>query len=167
MKTVKDIMTKSVVTTGLEASVHEVSKLMAEKHIGSVAVMEDDKLTGIVTERDITHKVVGGGMDIEKTRVKDVMHAQLTTAGPLTSVNEASNILMEGGFRRLPIMEDGKLIGIVTETDIEIALRQEALEETQARMRDHYKFAEQIRQQERKIEDLRKKLIEFEKRMKG
>ncbi len=166
MKAVRDIMTHSVVTIDAEENVQHVAKIMAEKNIGSVAVTQLGKLVGIITERDISNKVVAENRNPVKTKVKDIMHSQLVTTGVDTSVNEASNILSEGKFRRLPVIQNGQLVGIVTETDIELALREEALEESKARMRDHYKFSEQIRRQETRIEELRNTILELEKKIK-
>ncbi|MBU0762903.1 MAG: CBS domain-containing protein [Candidatus Altiarchaeota archaeon] len=166
MKTVRDIMTAPVVTIDEESNILAVAKLMVEKKIGSVAVTKNGKLSGIITERDIAHKVVAANKDATKTKVAEVMHAQITTTGVFTSVNAASNILAQGGFRRLPVVDNNMLVGIVTETDIEIALREEALEESQARMRDHYKFAEQLRKQETKIEELKNIILELQNKLK-
>jgi CBS domain-containing protein len=166
MKYVKDIMTSPVISIDETASIQDVAKIMAEKNIGSVAVMQAGKLMGIITERDISKKIVAVNRNPVTTSVKDIMQTHLITAVPETTVEEASNVLSTGKFRRLPVMAGDKLAGIVTETDIELAMHEEALEESKARVKDHYKFSEQIRQQDQKIADLKKTIMDLEKQLK-
>lgn len=155
MKYVKDIMSSPVTNVTLDETVQQAAVVMGEKGIGSVAVMKGDVMLGIVTERDISKKVVAQNKDASRLSVQDIMQSEIVTAKPDTTIDEASTIMSEGKFRRLPIMENGKLVGIVTETDLELALREEAIDETKARVRDHYVFAEQIRNQENRIEELK------------
>ena len=162
MKYVKDIMSSPVVSVSTGTNVQEAAKLMAKMGIGSVAVKDGERFSGILTERDISKKIVAQGVDASSTTVDDIMETDIVTAEPDATIGEASTIMDEGGFRRLPIMEDGVLRGIVTETDLELALREEAIEESKARVRDHYKFAAQIRRQELRIEELKRALSEID-----
>jgi len=156
MKYVKDIMSSPVVSVPVGTTVQEAAKEMAKMNISSIAVKENGNLRGLVTERDFSKKVVADSMDPKTTKVDDIMAIDLVTTGPETTIGEAATIMAEGSFRRLPIVEGESLIGIVTETDLELALREEAVEETKARVRDHYKFAAQIRRQEMRIDELKK-----------
>ncbi len=162
MKYVEDIMSSPVVSVPTGTVVQEAAKIMSKLNIGSVAVKDGDTLKGILTERDISKKIVANGKDPRTTCVDEVMQTEIVTTGKDTTVGEAATIMAEGGFRRLPIIEGDVLVGIVTETDLELALREETIEESKARVRDHYKFAAQIRRQEMRIEELKKTITSLE-----
>lgn len=164
MKLLKDIMKVDVITAQKSSNIREISKIMKEENIGSVAILDGEQLVGIVTERDLAVKVLAGSMDPDTELVESIMQANIVTASPDTTLEEAVGILSDGGFRRLPILRDGKLAGMVTETDLEKAMRQEAIDKSQARIRDHYRFQQQIREQERRIEDLENLIKQLEQR---
>jgi PAS domain S-box-containing protein len=128
MTTLGEIMSKSVVTTDSESSLIKTAKKMAEMRVGSLVVVDKGKICGIVTERDMFRKVIAEEKDYRKLKVRDVMTSPVVTVKPDTSLTEASKILESHGFRRLPVVEDGKLVGIVTETDLWLRMTEETVD---------------------------------------
>ena len=115
---IKEIMTKNVCTARGSESLLNATKKMLEFGVGSIVVVESERPIGIVTERDIIEKVVVKNKIPEKVKLKDIMTRPVITVGPTTSLKEAINIMIKKGIRRLPVVDGGKLIGIVTDTDI-------------------------------------------------
>lgn len=101
-----------------ETSVLDVLKLMSDKQIGSVMVVDEGKVAGIFTERDFARKV--GVQDVKPSavRVGDVMTRDLITVGMDNSVNECMTLITENRIRHLPVLEEGQLIGIVSIGDV-------------------------------------------------
>ena len=116
---VGDCMKREVITLKEENTVMEAAVLMREKKIGSVIIVKNDAPIGIVTEGDITYKIVAEGKDPRKTLMKDIMHSRLKTVGPNELIEKVAEILRDEGVKRLPVVNDkGRLIGIIGETDI-------------------------------------------------
>jgi len=116
---VGDCMTKGVVTLREESTVMEAAKLMKNNKVGSVIIVREEVPVGIVTEGDITYKVVAEGRDPRKTLLKEIMHSKLKVIGPNEVIEKVAGILRDEGIKRLPVVNDkGKLIGIIGETDI-------------------------------------------------
>lgn len=162
MKSVKEIMSHPVICVDLEATVQDAAKLMAEHKIGSVSVTEKEQLVGIMTERDLSHKVVAGNQDSSVVKVKEVMHSPVVTANPDISIFEASSMIVKGNFRRLPIVENGQLVGIVTETDIEIALWEQTINELKTKINELEVFNKMAIGRELKMSELKKRIGELE-----
>ncbi|MFN4132922.1 MAG: cyclic nucleotide-binding/CBS domain-containing protein [Candidatus Hadarchaeales archaeon] len=115
---IKEAMTAKVLTIGPNATVATAAKKMAENSVGSIVVVEGKKPIGILTERDLLMKVVSTDAKPSKVLVKKVMSSPLTTIGPDSDVVEAARIMARNRIRRLPVVDKGKLIGIVTTADI-------------------------------------------------
>ena len=94
--------------------VTKAAMLMAAKNVGAVMVIEDDRLVGIFTERDIVFRVVARGLDADATRLADVMTPAPHTVDPDKPFGYALLVMQENGFRHLPVIQDGKPIGIVS-----------------------------------------------------
>jgi CBS domain-containing protein len=94
--------------------VSKAAKLMAAKNVGAVLVIEDDSLVGILTERDIVFRVVAQGLDAQATPLSDVMTKAPHTVEPDQPFGYALLVMQENGFRHLPVIQDGKPIGIVS-----------------------------------------------------
>jgi len=109
-------MSKRVRTIDSKASLTEAARLMTKWKIGSVVMMRGDRPVGIITEGDIS-KAVGRGLDPSKTAV-NYLHRKLITVGPKERLEDASKIMASKGVKKLPVMEGGRLVGIVTQTDI-------------------------------------------------
>ncbi|MGQ0383885.1 MAG: CBS domain-containing protein [Gammaproteobacteria bacterium] len=87
---------------------------MAEHHVGALPVLENGRLAGIVSERDYARKVVLLGRSSAETSVRTIMTAPVVTVGPQQSVNDCMLLMTEKRIRHLPVIEDGKLIGVIS-----------------------------------------------------
>ena len=95
-------------------TVREAAKLMKSKHYGAVLVTEGDELLGIFTERDAVFRVIAAGRDPETTQLAAVMTKEPTTITPDKTFGHAMLVMHEGGFRHVPVIDDGKLVGMVS-----------------------------------------------------
>jgi CBS domain-containing protein len=95
-------------------TVREAAKLMKSKRYGAVLVTEGDELLGIFTERDAIFRVIAVGLDPETTPLVDVMTKEPKTIAPDKTFGHAMLMMHEGGFRHVPVVEDGKLVGMVS-----------------------------------------------------
>jgi CBS domain-containing protein len=120
---VRDIMTKDIVMIDGSDSALEAAKLMTEKGISSLFVVRDGVPVGIVTERDFIKKVCAKDIPISKVKIFDIMSKILTTAEPETPIEVAVQRMVNHKIRRLPIIERGKIVGIITVTDLAKHLR--------------------------------------------
>jgi len=105
---------RRVLKAAPETLVNKAAQLMAARNVGAVLVMEDDRLVGILTERDIVFRVVAKGLDAEATPLSDVMTKAPHTVDPEKPFGYALLVMQEHGFRHLPVVQDGKPIGIVS-----------------------------------------------------
>ena len=134
---IKDAMTKKVVTVTEDITVTKAAKIMEKNNIGCVVVVKEGLPVGIVTERDITYRVVAPNKKPDTVLVKDIMSKSVETASPDTTITQASKIMARQNLRRLPVIESGKLIGIITNTDIvQVAPSQMEILRELSRMRD-------------------------------
>ncbi len=115
---VKEIMTREVCKGTKDESVLNASRKMLKFGVGSIVVVENNTPVGIVTEKDILEKVVARNKTPAEVMLEEIMTFPLITVKPTTSIREATNIMLKRGIRRLPVIDDGNLIGIVTDTDI-------------------------------------------------
>jgi len=115
---VEGIMKTPVISIDSESSVMEVAKVMARDHVGGLVVTIKGKPAAMVTERDILEKVVATGVDASRISVKRIMSKPLITVGRNLSIIEAIMVMRKKKIRRLPVLEKGRLIGIVTERDL-------------------------------------------------
>ncbi len=115
---IKKIMVKRVITCGPEADLQSVAKTMHKHGIGCLVVVKERKPIGIVTERDMVSKAMVRNLDSSKTSVKEIMTSPLKTVKPEDKIYYASNILQKAGIKKLPVVKDGRLVGIITQTDI-------------------------------------------------
>ncbi len=123
MPVVRDIMTKQIVMIDHDKSALEAARTMAEKGISSVFVVKDGQPVGIVSERDFIKKICAKELPIAHVKIGDIMSKILTTADPETPIEVAVQRMVNHKIRRLPIMEEGKLVGIITVTDLAKYLR--------------------------------------------
>jgi CBS domain-containing protein len=117
-KSVRDAMTEDPRSIGASASVVEAARLMREGHIGSLPVTEDERLVGMITDRDITTRVVAESADPETTSVGDVYSRDLISVEPDHDLEEALELMSRHQIRRLPVVENGRLVGVVAQADI-------------------------------------------------
>ena len=94
--------------------VAKAAKLMAAKNVGAIMVVERDRLVGIFTERDVVFRVVARGLDPEATKLSEVMTREPQTVVPDDPFGYAMVVMQENGFRHLPVIRDGKPVGIIS-----------------------------------------------------
>jgi predicted transcriptional regulator len=127
-KTVRDIMTRNVVNIEQNKTALEAARLMTESNISSLVVHADDEgAIGILTERDFLSKVCSKDLQASKVKVADFMSRIQMSAQPNTPIEVAVQRMINNKIRRLPVMESGKVVGIVTVTDMAKALRKTLL----------------------------------------
>jgi CBS domain-containing protein len=116
MPKVKDVMTKTVITVDANKTVIEAAALMAENDVGNLIVMDDNTPIGIVTERDFVRRVLAKEKP-SKTKISEVMSTPLRVIDPDASLKETARRMVRKRIRRLPVIKDNKLVGIITTTD--------------------------------------------------
>ena len=109
---------RTVHAIGPDDTVYDAIKKMAEHEIGALLVMEGEKIVGIVTERDYARKIVLVGRSSKETPVSVIMTTQVLCVGPLQTNEECMAIMTENRVRHLPVIDDGKLIGLVSIGDL-------------------------------------------------
>jgi|TARA_B100001750_G_scaffold226355_1_gene219046 CBS domain-containing protein len=119
-KIVPDVIGKQTIwSTSQDASVFEAARLMSEKKIGGVLVIaEPYKLVGIITERDLTTKVIANNLNPKKTRVEEIMTTNVHTISPKDSPRNALAKMKKLGFRHLPVVDNNRIVGIVSIRDL-------------------------------------------------
>ncbi|MFX1521107.1 MAG: cyclic nucleotide-binding/CBS domain-containing protein [Promethearchaeota archaeon] len=115
---VRTLMIKDVVYIHSDASVKDVADLMLEKCIGSVIILKNNEPIGIVTEGDLVRRVIAKDKDPNQTNVKEVMSKPLITISPNASLGEVGETMTRHGIERLPVIEDGRLVGIIAEQEL-------------------------------------------------
>ncbi len=116
---VGDVMTKKVIVIDKGSSLTEAAKIMRKHDIGSIVVVEGKAAIGIITERDIVHKVLAAGKDPLKMKVDEVMSRPLRVVKPTASLEEAAKAMKGNRIKRLPVINEQKeLIGILSEGDL-------------------------------------------------
>lgn len=115
--TVGEIMSEPVATVGADATAREVAEQLEAANIGSLVVLDGGEPTGIVTESDLVG-LLAGNVDVDDVTVVEFVSGELVTAEPGTPLDDAADLLASGNFRRLPVVEGGELVGIVTTTDL-------------------------------------------------
>ncbi len=120
MPRARDIMTGSLITCAPDVSVAEAAQLMRDRNTGDVLVTDDGKLHGIVTDRDLAIRVSAKGLDPQQVRVKDVMSKRVITGESKWDTDKISKTMGKHQIRRLPIVDDGMLVGIISLGDLAI-----------------------------------------------
>lgn len=136
-KIVPDIVERTnIATVVVDDSVYDGAKLMAEKHIAALIVVdEQDKIIGIVTERDLTQRILAAGLDGKSTKIGSIMTENPDTLSPDDSASDALELMQMRNYRHLPVMEDGKCIAVVSIRDLYASVKQtleEDIRETEA-----------------------------------
>lgn len=117
---VKDIMTTTVATLNSEDTVENAAQLMKEYDVGSIPVCNNQNVVGIVTDRDIALRTVAHGMDSKQQKVSSIMSSNICTGTPDMDVHDAARIMSEKQIRRLPIVDNNQLVGVVALGDISL-----------------------------------------------
>ena len=112
-------MTTSIISVEPDTTIFDTAKLLTEKHVGSVLIEKDGDYIGIVTETDLSRKVLGKGLDAKTTIVSEIMTPQpLITLDCHQPVTEANNFMAKNKVRHLPVTEDDKIVGIISVRDL-------------------------------------------------
>lgn len=101
-----------------QASVFEALTLMAEVNVGALVVMENDRIAGIISERDYARKVVLAGKTSLETKVSDIMSSNVISTSPEQTVDDAMAVMTNSGIRHLPVVQQDQLIGLVSIGDL-------------------------------------------------
>lgn len=117
---VKDVMTAGPVVLGKDAPLMEAARLMRDKGIGDVIVVEGESAEGIVTDRDLVIRGVAEGADPSTTRLGQIISSELVAVAPDDPVERAIKLMRERAVRRLPVVEGGKPVGIVSIGDLAV-----------------------------------------------
>lgn len=134
MKLVKHLLDskgRDVISIRSDASVLDAIKLMAERAVGSLLVMDGDRLEGIVTERDYARKVIIKGRASESTRVGEIMTSEVRTASLEQTVNECMTVMTKRKIRHLPVVDEGHVVGMISIGDLVQAIIESQQEEIQ------------------------------------
>jgi CBS domain-containing protein len=114
---VSEIMTKAAVIDEADDTLVEAARKMWKQQTGSLLVVEGEDLVGIITERDIL-KAVATGTSLEQARISEVMTKDPITVGPGTSLREAARVMADKWIRHLPVVDGGKLVGVISQRDL-------------------------------------------------
>ena len=115
--TIADVMTKSVISVDASITINEAAKMMEDTKVGAVIVMENNTPVGIVTDRDFSVKVAAHAYQITSP-IKQIMSAPLFSINSDETVRTAADLMHDRGIRKLPVIDDEKVVGIITSTDI-------------------------------------------------
>ncbi|MDQ4144259.1 MAG: CBS domain-containing protein [Actinomycetota bacterium] len=120
-QSIRDIMARAPQTVSKDASLIEAARLMRDADVGDVLVVDrSSNLVGIVTDRDIVIRAVAEGRDAAATPVMEVASEDLVVASPRDTLDDAERLLRDNALRRLPVVENGKVIGVVSIGDLAI-----------------------------------------------
>ena len=128
---VEEVMTRAVVTIENNQTVYDACKLYSEKKVGSLVVMDKDIIVGIVTERDIIERAILQKKAPTKTKIRDIMTPNIKTVHALAPLEKAAFIMKENRIKKLPVILNNEIVGIITETDLSQTIEafSEAVEE--------------------------------------
>ena len=118
-KSIRDAMTSNPRGVEMNTPVADAAQLMKTEDVGSLPVLEGDRLVGMVTDRDIVIRVIAEGNDVQSTTVGEIASRELVTVDPQQELDEALRLMAQHQVRRLPVVEeDGKLVGILAQADV-------------------------------------------------
>jgi CBS domain-containing protein len=117
---IKDIMSTEVASLNSDDSIEKAAQLMKEHDTGSLPVCNQNQVIGIVTDRDITIRCIAGGHDSKQQKVKDIMTLNPFVGSPSMDVHDVAKIMSEKQIRRIPVVEQNNLVGVVALADISL-----------------------------------------------
>jgi CBS domain-containing protein len=117
---ISEVMTSNPLTMSATASTLEAARAMRDSNIGTVVVLDNGKVCGIVTDRDIVVRAVAQMRDLTSTKLADICSHELTTLAPTDTVEHAVQIMRSKAIRRLPVVQNGKPVGIVSLGDLAV-----------------------------------------------
>jgi CBS domain-containing protein len=129
-KSVRDVMTPGVRTVSPSQSLAEAAEVMKGEDVGSVPVVEEGRLVGIVTDRDIVIRAVAERRDPQTVKVDEVASQELVTVEPEQDLDEALALMARHQVRRLPVVEAGQLVGMLAQADVALEAKEKKVGET-------------------------------------
>jgi CBS domain-containing protein len=118
MLKIEDIMVETVITVEVDATVMKAVKVMNENEIGCLVITRKGRAVGILTERDLLKRVIGQSMNPSKTKVRDIMTKPLIAGYPDMDLEDATRLMFEKKIKKLPVVDNGRLKGLITLTDV-------------------------------------------------
>lgn len=115
---VEEVMSRDIVIIDCNKTVLEACKVYSKNKVGSLVVMDKKIIVGIVTERDTVERVILQNKNPKKTKVKDIMSPNIITVHALAPLERAAQIMKESNIKKLPVILNNEIVGIVTETDL-------------------------------------------------
>ncbi len=119
---VREIAIKDVHCTDPSADLSEVAAMMKRHNVGAIPICEGNKLVGIITDRDLVVTCMAAGMEPQKCQAREFMTSNPITIGPDMEIEDAARLMAREQIHRLPVIEDGKIIGMITLGDVSTAL---------------------------------------------
>src|SRR6185437_5801153 len=126
-KSVKDAMTSDVKTATPSLSLTDAARLMKQEDVGSIPVVDGERLVGMVTDRDIVVRGIADGYDPHTVQVGEIASRDVVTVRPDDDLDEALRLMAQHQVRRLPVVEDGHLIGVVATADVAVEAKEKAV----------------------------------------
>jgi CBS domain-containing protein len=117
-KSIREVMTTDVRACEPNVAVTDAAKLMAKEDVGPIPIVEEGRLVGLITDRDIVVRVIAEGKDPKLTKVGQIATKDLVNVSPDADLDEALKLMAERQVRRLPVVEGDRLIGIVAQADV-------------------------------------------------
>ena len=127
MGQIRDIMEKNVITIGHDKTVLDAAGLMKENEISFLVVLKNEEPIGVVTESDFVRKLVANDKVASKVPLSEIMSYKFRSVGPSTEIEDAVQKMLNNKIRRLLVVDDGKLVGVITQTDLTSFLRSKLL----------------------------------------
>lgn len=120
-RSIRDLMNSNPISMPMTSTVAEAARKMRDADIGDVIVLEDSQLCGIVTDRDIVVRAIAEGRDPAKVKLGDICSRDMTTLSPTDTVEDAVRLMRDKAIRRLPVVEKGKPVGVVSLGDLAVS----------------------------------------------
>jgi CBS domain-containing protein len=115
-----DVMTKEVTSLNVDDTVEKAAQMMKDNNIGSIPVCRDGKIAGIITDRDITLRSAAEGKNVSSIKVSSIMSSNPVTGDPNMDVHQAAELMAENQIRRLPVVDNNNLVGILSLGDLAV-----------------------------------------------
>ena len=125
MGRIRDVMTSNPAAAEPSTTVVEAAKVMAAEDVGPIPIVEGDRLVGVVTDRDLVVRVLAEGRDPSSTTIGEIASSDLVTVQPDADLSEAVELMSRRQVRRLMVVENGRLVGIVAQADVARAADEE------------------------------------------
>ena len=127
MGQIRDIMEKDVITIDNDKTAQDAAKIIAEKDISFLVIMNEGKPQGVLSESDFVRKVAAEDKKASETKISEIMSYKFRSVGPNTTIEDAIQKMLNNNIRRLLILNDEKLVGVITQTDLASYLRDQIL----------------------------------------